>query len=155
MGGSMWFVLPDEDRTTADVLSDPEFWTMLEENYEYEKTAYRKVNLAVPKFDVRSSLDLKDDLMTLGVTDVFDRELAEFALVTEDTPAWIDSVLHSARVMIDEDGCKATSFVVLPGAGAALPPEEIIDFVLDRPFLFVITGTNQIPLFVGVVNQPE
>ena len=30
---------------------------------------------------------------------------------------------------------------------------EIIDFVLDRPFLFAITCGN-IPLFTGVVNQP-
>ena len=39
------------------------------------------------------------------------------------------------------------------GTGAAAPPEEIIDFVLDRPFLFAIT-TNDIPLFVGTVNNP-
>ena len=32
--------------------------------------------------------------------------------------------------------------------------EEIIDFVLDRPFLFVITNDN-IPLFAGCVNNPE
>ena len=29
------------------------------------------------------------------------------------------------------------------------------DFVLDRPFLFAVTnGTNGLPLFVGIVNQP-
>ena len=32
--------------------------------------------------------------------------------------------------------------------------EEIIDFVLDRPFLFVIADYNGIPLFAGVVNNP-
>ena len=39
------------------------------------------------------------------------------------------------------------------GAGAAEPPDEIIDFVLDRPFVFVVTK-DQIPLFVGTVNTP-
>ena len=33
-------------------------------------------------------------------------------------------------------------------------PEEEVDFVLDRPFLFAITGVDRLPLFVGVVNQP-
>ena len=33
------------------------------------------------------------------------------------------------------------------------PPDEIIDFVLDRPFLFFVTNSN-IPLFAGAVNQP-
>lgn len=38
----------------------------------------------------------------------------------------------------------------------ATDPEELeeIDFVLDRPFLFVITGVEGLPLFAGVVNQP-
>ena len=39
-------------------------------------------------------------------------------------------------------------------AGAAAPPKDEMDFVLDRPFLFAITGTDGLPLFVGVVNQP-
>lgn len=43
---------------------------------------------------------------------------------------------------------------VMMMAGAAAPPEEEMDFVLDRPFLFAITGYDGLPLFVGVVNQP-
>ncbi len=30
-----------------------------------------------------------------------------------------------------------------------MPPEEEVDFTLDRPFLFVITGEDGLPLFVG------
>ena len=37
------------------------------------------------------------------------------------------------------------------GAGAAMPPEEIIDFILDRPFIFAID--QGVPLFVGTINQ--
>jgi len=43
---------------------------------------------------------------------------------------------------------------VLANPGAGMPPQEEIDFVVDRPFLFVITGADSLPLFVGVVNQP-
>ena len=39
-------------------------------------------------------------------------------------------------------------------AGAAQPPDEIIDFVLDRPFVFVVTNRYDLPLFAGVVNEP-
>ena len=42
----------------------------------------------------------------------------------------------------------------IPGAGSAMPPEEIIDFILDRPFLFVIATYEGVPLFTGVVNEP-
>ena len=33
-------------------------------------------------------------------------------------------------------------------------PDEVIDFVLNRPFLFVITDAAELPLFAGVVHQP-
>ena len=56
---------------------------------------------------------------------------------------------------IDEDGVTAASYILLEfGAGAAEPPEEIIDFVLDRPFVFAVCK-ERIPLFVGTVNDPS
>ena len=33
--------------------------------------------------------------------------------------------------------------------------EEKVDFVLNRPFLFVINGQDGQPLFIGIVNQPK
>ena len=46
------------------------------------------------------------------------------------------------------------AYTVMMAAGAAMPPEEEIDFRLDRPFLFVITSPDNLPMFVGVVNDP-
>ena len=61
---------------------------------------------------------------------------------------------QAVRVQIDEEGVKAAAYIEFPGAGAAMPPEEIIDFILDRPFLFVITNRYDLPLFAGIVNNP-
>ena len=49
---------------------------------------------------------------------------------------------------------EAAAFTVLATAGAAMPPKDEVDFVVDRPFLFVITGADSLPLFAGVVNHP-
>ena len=56
-------------------------------------------------------------------------------------------------MQIDEEGVKAATYIELLGAGSAASPEEFIDFVLDRPFFFVITSDN-IPMFSGCVNNP-
>ena len=32
--------------------------------------------------------------------------------------------------------------------------DEIIDFIVDRPFVFVVTNRYDLPLFAGVVNEP-
>ena len=161
LGGDMWFILPDEGVTPSEVLAAGNFWDIVRNPYgEDVGSKHMLVNLAIPKFDTTSDLDLKADLQALGVKSVFDGTAAEFSLFdeSETTEAWVSAVRHAARVTIDEEGCTATAFTVLPGAGAAEPPTEIIDFVCDRPFVFVITGrlgTNDdcLPLYVGIVEE--
>lgn len=154
-GSTMWFILPDEGKTTADVLSGGAYGEMIssgsgEDGWQNKK--YMKVNLSVPKFDVFSTVNLKDGLGRMGVTKVFDMNSSDFTAITSDTPVYVTSVNQSARVEIDEKGVKAAAYIELPAAGSAMPPEEIIDFVLDRPFVFVISKGN-LPLFTGVVNN--
>jgi serine protease inhibitor len=150
----MWFILPDADKTVNDVLTQGEYMSLVLER-ESENSKYMKVNFTVPKFDIGSSGDLSQGLRDMGITEVFSEDSADFSpVLVNHEGAYLGSVQQATRVAIDEDGVTAASYIVLPAAGAAMPPEEIIDFVLDRPFLFVIADSTGIPLFSGVVNQP-
>ena len=153
--GNMWFLLPDEGVSVDELLSDGEALEFLLSDGEWENSKYLTVNLAVPKFDVTSSIELTEGLKALGVTDVFDGSASDFSPMTADTDEiFVSQVRHDARVVIDEEGCTAAAYTVMDMVGSAMPPEEEIDFVVDRPFLFAITGADGLPLFVGVVNRP-
>lgn len=151
-GSRMWFVLPDEGCTTADVLADGQYMQMVLQQ-DWENAKWMKVNLSVPKFDVNSTMRLEGGLQKMGVTEVFDESAANFSGITADMPIFLTAVNQSVRVQIDEEGVKAAAYIEIPVAGSPAPPEEIIDFILNRPFLFAIT-TESIPLFVGTVNTP-
>ena len=43
---------------------------------------------------------------------------------------------------------------MIAGETNEAPPEEVVDFVLDRPFLFVLASDDGLPLFAGTVAQP-
>ena len=158
-GSRMWFFLPDEGKTVDDVLESGEyahflFFQVYPEDMQSHRR-YMKVNLSLPKFDIRSSGDLKEDLQSMGITNIFDPKNAGLShAVTGDLDVWFTAVNQATRVAIDEEGVTAASYIEMPAAGAAPPPEEIIDFILDRPFLFVITNRYNLPLFAGVVNNP-
>ena len=156
--GDMWFLLPDEGVTPEDLLSDNEAMDFLfaGDKYEWENHKSLYVNKSIPKFDVSSQFDLTEGLQALGVTHVFDPELSDFTPMTIDVdePITVSQASHAARVVIDEEGCTAVAFTVLPAAGAGMPPDDEVDFVLDRPFIFCITGDSGLPLFVGIVNYP-
>lgn len=149
----MLLILPDEGFTLDDVLANPQLTELLQSG-SYENSKEMMVNLSLPKFDIRSSGDLSDSLKAMGVTGIFDGSADFSAAVTSDTPLWLDAVNQTTRVCIDEEGVTAASYIEIPGAGSAEPPDEIIDFILDRPFLFVVLNHSSIPLFAGVVNQP-
>ena len=151
-GSRMWFILPDVGHTTADVLSDGQYMQMVL-GQERENSKWMKVNLSVPKFDVNSTMNLENGLQKMGVTDVFSESAADFSALTGDMPIFLTAADQTVRVQIDEEGVKAAAYIEFPGATSPAPPEEIIDFVLDRPFIFAIT-TESIPLFVGTVNTP-
>lgn len=153
--GEMVLILPDEDVTAENLLNDQEVLDFIYSGYSWENQKFLIVNQSIPKFDVVSDFSLVEGLKKLGVTDVFDFSKADFVPLTTDTGVAVNDAKHAARVMIDEEGCIAAAFTVMLAYGAARPPEEQVDFILDRPFLFVIKGQDNQPLFIGIVNQPK
>lgn len=150
-GSQMWFFLPDEGKTVDDILDDHQYLDMLtagEDRWGSQK--YMLVNLSVPKFDIQATTDLRSGLEAMGITHLFDPVRADFS-VSLNTPAYMASANQNIRVAVDESGVTAAAYIELPTPGSAQPPRESIDFILDRPFLFVIVK-DQIPLFAGVIN---
>ena len=150
----MWFLLPDEGVTPEELLSDGGAVDFLLSR-ENAESKYRIIDLSVPKFDVSADTDLAGALYSLGVTDVFDANTADFSPLTDDPDGiFLSQAKHAARVTIDEEGVVAAAYTVIAACGAAMPPDERVDFTLDRPFLFAVTGASGEILFAGIVNTP-
>lgn len=155
-GGNLWFIRPDhaDGVSVGELLDDPTTMEFILADGEWENNKFLVVNLSVPKFDVAGEKDLTGSLKRLGITDVFDQSAADFTPVTTTKGIYVSEVEHAARVAIDEEGVTAAAYTVIPAPGAAMPPEEEVDFVLDKPFLFAITSETGLPLFMGVVQTP-
>jgi len=151
-GSAMWFFLPDEGITPEDILADGQYLELFSQN-GYENQKYMKVNLSIPKFDISVSQDLREGLEEMGVTDIFRADTADLSPIIPDMPACFSAANQAVRVQIDEDGIKAAAYTELPSPGSAEPPDETVDFTLDRPFLFMVTDSS-IPLFAGIVREP-
>lgn len=156
-GGTMYFILPDEGVGVDELLKDKEVMDFIFSQKDWENEWENKkeiiINLSVPKFDITSQIDLQKGLENLGVTDVFDSEKSDFSPVTDMKNTYIGKAQHDVRFAIDEKGVTAAAYTVILRDGAGPPPDDEIDFVLDRPFLFTIISDDGLPLFIGVVNQ--
>lgn len=154
--GTMWLILPDEGVTPEELLQDDDalrFMTGSKFDWPDSKTAL--VNLALPKFDTAGRISLLDGLKAMGVRDVLDPAKADFSPVTEDSAdLYLSDANHAVRVAIDEEGIIAAAYTMMAVGAGAPDPDIRIDFTLDRPFLYVISGHAEVPLFAGIVNQP-
>ena len=117
------------------------------------------VDAAIPKFKSEYSIELKDTLQNMGMTDAFDEDQADFhGIGTSDNGnIYINMVLHKTYIEVDEQGTKAgASTVVGMVETTALYEPEIKTVHLDRPFLYAIIDTEtQMPIFLGVTESVE
>ena len=152
--GTMWFLLPDEGVTPEELLTSGAVDFLL--SPESAESKYMTIDLSVPKFDVSADTELSAALHSLGVTDVFAADTADFSPLMDNADGIaLSQAKHAARVAIDEEGVIAAAYTVMAAAGAAMPPEERVEFTLDRPFLFAVTGESGEVLFAGIVNTPD
>lgn len=152
---AMWLILPDEGYTVADILASDDYLRLTMNPNGWINKGQYKVYLSLPKFDVTSSTDLVAGLQAMGITDVFNPGTSDFTPLTNTPGLMLSGASHAARVVIDEEGCVAAAFTVMIAGTTGKPPEyEDIHFTLDRPFLFVVSSRDNLPLFVGTVAQP-
>lgn len=147
--GSMLFILPDEGKTVDDIINGGVIQEVLSSGLQ----SYGEVDWMLPKFDVSCQLDLAESLKSLGVTDVFDMGQSDFSPLTDTPMVYISKAVSATRVKIDEKGCEAASFVEMEMATGAAMPQGLCEMHLTRPFVFVVTGVENVPLFVGVINN--
>lgn len=155
-GNHMWLILPDEGYTTADILASDDYLQMTLNPASWENKKELEINLSLPKFDVAQQQDLVSGMQAMGLTDVFDYKVSDFTPLTDEPELFVGEIDHAARVKIDEEGCEGAAYtVIMSFPGSPIQPEvQKIDFILDRPFLFVVSSQDDLPLFTGIVNEP-
>lgn len=149
-GGTMWFFLPDEGVTPEDLLAGEAVFTLAADSDRWENQTRLIVHVSIPKFDIFQQQTLTDALETMGISKVFDLVQADFSPIS-DNDLYLSQADHAARLIIDEEGVTAAAYTLMEEAGAARPPEEEVDFRLDRPFLTVVTSRDALLLFAGIV----
>lgn len=124
-----------------------------------DRTKQRTVQLALPKFEFRSSYDgMARALQRMGLTLAFDPTRSDFSGVNGGTePLPIDQIVHKTFLKVDELGAEAAAATgVTRCAGCVREPEAPVTFTADRPFVLAIrdSRTNGL-LFVGQVTDPR
>lgn len=154
--GMMYFILPEENTDVNSLVSNPDILKSFRTDTDPENYSSALVHLSVPKFRVSSKTNMLETIRQLGVTDALNAELADFTpLTTEREGLSLSKADHAAMLEIDEHGVIGAAYTELALTEGAMIEYDEIDFVLDRPFMFIVTGGDGSVLFSGVVRNIE
>ncbi|XP_052743845.1 antichymotrypsin-1 [Bicyclus anynana] len=110
-----------------------------------------EVILDLPKFEIRSKLNLNELLPKVGVSRIFEESAA--GIIKEQGVA-VSRGLQEAFIKVDEEGATAGAFtglVAVPMSSNSRPPPPI-HFKADHPFLFAILH-DDVVLFTGTYSH--
>ena len=116
------------------------------------------LKIYIPKFKFDYSLDFKNDLEKLGITDAFNEDVANFSRMTSGADLYVSDAIHKANIDFSEEGIKAAAITVLGMTDSAMPGEESRPVVvnIDKPFYFMIYDSkNNTVWFSGAVYEPN
>ena len=110
---------------------------------------YKKLNIKMPKFELKFETSLNGILADLGIKTVFGKN-ADLSKMLSGNISVTDTI-HKTYIKVDEKGTEASAATgIRVGVTSLEPVEEPLDFFLDKPFSYVIFDTkNGEVLFMG------
>ncbi len=141
----------DEGKTINDVFDPAKADEILEELNKAEEAKLGTFRL--PKFSMDAKYNNLTDIFKSWGMDAAFSENADFTGLADKM--YISDIAHQAKIEVDEEGSRAAAVTeAMLGITSIQMPEDEVDFIVDRPFVFVIRDKESgIILFTGRINN--
>ena len=145
-GGTMSIYLPKEGVDFNSFIQGLSKDKLL--NMKYQK---QEMDILIPKFEIRSTIDVKAIMESLNIHRIFDPTNTDFSVMTTLSPSYVDFIKQIADVTIDEEGTEAAAVTTIGmktsaaiGGGRTTPL-----FWAKRPFLFYVSEGDFLGIYTG------
>ena len=117
----------------------------------------KEVSIAIPKFKVESSLNLKDSLQRIGLKHMFDVKQADFSGMTDTKELFVSEVIQKAFIEVTEEGTEASAATATNfQQKSSFNNKNTPEFICDHPFVFMLKDNlTRMILFTGKITNPS
>ena len=150
---SMVVILPN-DRDGIEKLEQDITRINLSEDIQFEKPR-KTYQITIPKFKIKSSMELIKTLKRLGVKDLFDPRSADLSGFSGSKSLYASTLLQKAFIEVNEEGTEAAAATGMVVSSRSMQPKPPT-FVCDHPFIFYIKDSKTgLILFTGRIVNPS
>lgn len=107
-----------------------------------------EIKLKLPRFKTESHIELNDVLMALGIKSAFDGN-ADFSSLSNQS-LFVSRAFQKTYIEVNEKGTEAaasTDGEMLMTSPGALPETRVVEFYMNRPFLYFLRETSTGTIF--------
>ncbi len=117
--------------------------------------SYKTVYASLPKFETKFEFSLVDILQSMGITDAFNPNIADFSKIGDAYHLHISDAFQKTYISVGELGTKAGAVTVIEMAPESAPDPMEIEYVyLNRPFVYMLIDTEtNTPFFIGAYTD--
>ncbi|MBQ9485426.1 MAG: hypothetical protein IJU83_01160 [Clostridia bacterium] len=153
-GYKLKFILPKDGQTIESVSTTANLeyvngykWNLA----DYDENSYCCTRCIFPAFNVTSDTDMKKILQSHGY---LARAFSGFDTDLVDKEIFVSDVKHSATLNVDKTGVEGAAVTVIAGEATSVGPTVYYDFKVNRPFVFMLTTSDDVILFEGKIEDP-
>ncbi len=153
-GFKLSFILPKDEYNLNQVLNAKTIKEVVTAEHTISSgNTFYQTRCIFPAFQVSSSTSIKDLCQKLGIQTPFQSSL-DFSIF-QDMEAQISDIQQNIYIDVQQDGIAAGAITYTSIYGDSnMKKKEYEDFVVDRPFGFLITeNETDIVLFSGVIQN--
>ncbi|MBR0131642.1 MAG: hypothetical protein IJM14_01015 [Lachnospiraceae bacterium] len=154
------FVRPEKvcDKTAMNAIIENELPDIIDAYANYRVKSTGSLNFSIPKLEYGTKIDyMHEELKELGVNSLFTIDGDPFSPIDgrSGQGLYVSMIAQSCKIIMNEEGTEAAAVTeIAVEDGAPMYEEWSIELNLDQPYAYVIMSSNNIPLFVGVVENP-
>lgn len=124
-------------------------------NFNKLESKIVSANVTLPQFKIQETYDLKKIFKALNVYDIFDANNADFTNIANltDSNIYVANSKHEAGIEFTNEGIEGAAYTIIDIETESAPSLEYITINFNKPFMFSISDMDNLPLFVGTVNN--
>lgn len=151
---SITFYVPNDGYTLDDIFTEETFAYKAKEIYSDDKYEYH-TRCLFPEYKASYDADIKSFLQDLGIKKIFTSG-CDFSKLT-DEKVFCGKVKHVTKLEVSKSGIEgaAVTAIEMDATSAGPGQLEVVyeDFVVDRNFIYVLSDSEGVPVFTGVVKS--
>lgn len=157
-GYSIKYILPKEHDNIHELIKGKNIFEDDETKLFTSESPYTIVELSLPKFRIDYSYDFSSLLKKNGLDFAFDTTRKSFNHMFLNLPnttnIFLDKVLQKNQIEVNESGTTVKTVTLAAGCGSTMPMRgNTVMAKLNQPFIYIISDSNDLPLYVGSVNN--